>query len=302
VAGSDKWLFALGLAQAGEFGFVLLGFTVANQVIPASVADQLLLVVALSMLLTPALFIAYERLILPRMNEATRADDEIDDEAPIIIAGHGRFGGIVNRMLLSAGHKTVVLDHSSAQLEMLRAFDIKVFFGDASRPDLLHAAGIHNAKMLVVAIDDRHQSLELVRHVTQHHPHVYIVARALNRNHVYELYAAGARDIIRDTFDSSVRAGRSALQALGAHPFVAERQAQGFVRQDKRAMRAMAELYDPDIPTHENLPYIERARELMAEQEAAMRGGKSVFGTRVDRGWSPPVGVDDDETIARTTR
>lgn len=299
VSGSDRWLFALGLAQAGEFGFVLLSFTVANQVIPASVADQLLLVVALSMLLTPALFIAYERMILPRMAGAQREDDTIDEEAPVIIAGHGRFGGVVNRMLLASGHKTVVLDHSSAQLEMLRAFDIKVFFGDASRPDLLHAAGIHSAKMLVVAIDDREQAVEMVRHVTQSHPQVYIVARALDRNHVYELYAAGCRDIIRDTFDSSVRAGRSALQALGTHPYIAERQARGFVRQDMRALRELAQLYDAEVPIHENLPYVERARELIAEQEEVMRGGKSAFGTRVDRGWSPPTEQDVEAEKAR---
>jgi len=198
VAGSDKFLFGLGLAQAGEFGFVLLSFTVANQVIPVALADQLLLVVALSMLLTPALFIAYERLIVPRMSAAQRDPDEIDDEAPIIIAGHGRWGGIVNRMLVGAGYKTVVLDHSSAQLEALRAFGIKVFYGDASRPDLLHAAGIEEAKMLVVAIDDRDLATQIVHHVAQTHPHVYIIARAVDRNHVYELYAAGCRDIIRE--------------------------------------------------------------------------------------------------------
>jgi len=298
IGGSDKWLFALGLAQAGEFGFVLLSFTVANHVIPAAVADQLLLVVALSMLLTPALFIAYDRLILPRMAAALREPDEIDEEAPIIIAGHGRFGGIVNRMLLAAGNKTVVLDHSSSQLDMLRAFNFKVFFGDASRPDLLHAAGVGEARMLIVAIDDRDQITEIVRHVSQNHPNVYIVARAIDRNHVYELFAAGCRDIIRDTFDSAVRAGRSALEALGTHPYVAERQAKGFVRQDRRALRELAEVYDPDIPLHENRPYIERALALRAEQEEEMRGGKSAFGTRIDRGWSPPVSeeVKGEET------
>ena len=295
IGGADRWLFALGLAQAGEFGFVLLGFSVTNQVIPAPLADLLLLVVALSMLLTPALFIAYERQILPRHAGRAEPDEAIDDEAPIIVAGHGRFGGIVNRMLLAGGHKTVVLDVSSAQLEMLRAFDIKVFFGDASRPDLLHAAGIHAARMLVVAIDDAEQAVELVRHVSQTHPEVYIVARALNREHVYQLYAAGARDIIRDTFDSAVRAGRSALQALGTHPYDAERQAQGFVRNDRRSLQLLAELYDPDIPAHENAAYVDRAKGLMAEQEAAMRGGSSAFGTRIDRGWSPPTERDVQE-------
>ncbi|MAQ84943.1 MAG: potassium transporter [Maritimibacter sp.] len=296
VGGANRWLFALGLAQAGEFGFVLLSFTTAVQVVPPSIADVALLVVALSMLLTPGLFILYDRLIAPRFSVAGETTpDEIDEEAPVIIAGHGRWGGIVNRLLLGAGYRTVVLDHSSAQLEMLRAFGIKVFFGDASRPDLLVAAGIENAKMLVVAIDDRAQATEIVRHVRKHHPHVYIIARARDRNHVYELWGAGCRDIIRETFDSGVRAGRSALEALGVHPFDAERMARGFVDIDRRTMRELADLYDPEIPIHQNGPYIERSRALRAETEAAMTGGGTAYDARLERGWAPPVGRDDLE-------
>ncbi len=296
ITGSDRWLFALGLAQAGEFGFVLLSFTVANQVIPPPLADRLLLVVALSMLLTPALFIAYDRLIAPRFAEAqAREPDTIDHDAPIIIAGHGRWGGIVNRMLLGAGYRTVVLDHSAAQLEMLRAFDFKVFYGDATRPDLLHAAGIEAARMLVVAIDDREQATALVHHVRQAYPQVHVIARARNRNHVYELYAAGCRDIVRETFDSGVRAGRSAFEALGVHPFEAERMARGFVDHDRYALRELARLYRSDIPLHENQPYVRRAMEIRAEMDAAMTGGMTAFSARIDRGWSPPSVGDVEE-------
>ncbi len=296
VTGPNRWLFALGLAQAGEFGFVLLSFTTSVQVVPQAIADVALLVVALSMLLTPGLFILYDRVIAPRFSiSGEHAADEIDEEAPIIIAGHGRWGGIVNRLLLGAGYRTVVLDHSSAQLEMLRAFGFKVFFGDASRPDLLVAAGIERAKMLVVAIDDRDQATEIVRHVRKHHPHVYIIARARDRNHVYELWGAGCRDIIRETFDSGVRAGRSALEALGVHPFDAERMARGFVDIDRRTMRELANLYDPEIPTHQNKPYIERSRALRAETEAAMTGGGTAYDARIERGWAPPVGRDEPE-------
>ena len=291
VRGADRWLFALGLAQAGEFGFVLLSFTTASQVVPQGIADVALLVVALSMLLTPGLFILYDRVLAPRSSTAqAREPDVIDDAAPIIVAGHGRWGGIVNRLLLGAGYKTVVLDHSSAQLDMLRAFGFKVFFGDASRPDLLVAAGIENARMLVVAIDDRDKALDIVRHVHHHHPHIHIIARATDRNHVYELYAAGCRDIIRETFDSGVRAGRSALEALGVHPFDAERMARGFVDMDRRAMVDLARLYDPDVPIHQNQAYVDRARAIRAETEAAMTGGRSAYASRIDRGWSPPVG------------
>jgi len=292
-------LFSLGLAQAGEFGFVLLAFTVASSVIPAALADQLLLVVALSMLLTPALFILYDKVIAPRYAGAQAAEpDEIDEEGSIIIAGVGRFGGVINRVLLSAGYKTVVLDYNSEHLERLRAFDIKVFFGDATRPDLLHAAGIDNARMLIIAIDDREQAAELVRYVVEHYPHIYIVARAVDRHHVYELWAAGCRDIIREHFDSSVRAARSALEALGHHPYDAERQTRGYVENDKIAMRELADLYDPDIPVHENTEYVEMSKAFLASHEGAMQGSSKNFGSRVERGWIPPTPDDEAAVIA----
>ena len=293
IGGCDRWLFTLGLAQAGEFGFVLLSFTVANSVIPAPLAEQLLLVVALSMLLTPALFIIYEKLIAPRFDDAqSREADEIDETGTVIVAGHGRFGGIVNRILLSAGFKTVVLDYQSEQLEMLRKFGVKVFFGDAMRPDLLHAAGIEEARMLVIAIDQKESATELVRYVKQQHPHVYIVARAMDRHHVYELWAAGARDIIRETFDSSLRAGRSALEALGVHPYDAERQVRGYVLNDRKQMYELAAVYDPDVPAHENDEYVEKAKAFIDRYQQAMQGNSAAFASRLDRGWVPPT-LDD---------
>jgi CPA2 family monovalent cation:H+ antiporter-2 len=298
IGGADRWLFTLGLAQAGEFGFVLLSFTVASSVIPTALAEQLLLVVALSMLLTPMLFIVYDRLLAPRFAETQeREADEIDERGKIIVAGHGRFGGIVNRILLSAGFKTVVLDYQSEQLERLRAFGVKVFFGDAMRPDLLHAAGIEEADMLVITIDEKESATELVRYVSETHPHVYVVVRALDRHHVYELWAAGARDIIRDTFDSSVRAGRSALEALGAHPYDAERQVRGFLLNDREQMYALAEAYDPDIPAHENPEYVEKTRKFLDQYAQAMHGNAAAFGSRLDRGWVPPS-LDDVQAEA----
>ena len=293
IRGSDRWLFTLGLAQAGEFGFVLLAFTVASNVIPSALAEQLLLVVALSMLLTPALFILYDKVIAPRYaNAQATPPDEIDEEAPIIIAGMGRFGGVINRVLLAAGHKTVVLDHNSDHLQNMSVFGVKVFYGDATRPDLLHAAGIEEARMLVVAIDDRHHATQLVKHVREHHPHVYIVARAINRHHVYELYAAGCRDIIRENFDGAIRAARSALEALGCHPYDAELQTRGFVENDKRAIAELAALYDPSVPVHENRAYVERAKAIRQRESEAMLGNSSIFGARNDRGWVPPSATD----------
>lgn len=296
ITGSDRWLFTLGLAQAGEFGFVLLSFTVASSVIPVALAEQLLLVVTLSMLLTPLLFIIYDKLIAPRYAVTqSREADTIEEKGSVIIAGHGRFGGIVNRMLLSAGIHTVVLDYQSEQLEMLRAYGVKAYFGDAMRPDLLHAAGIEEARMLVIAIDERESATELVRYVTKNHPHVYIVVRALDRHHVYELWNAGARDIIRETFDGSLRAGRSALEALGVHPYDAERQVRGFVLNDREQMYEMASVFDPDVPAHENAAYVDGTKKYHERYEQMMQGNSAAFGSRLDRGWVPPS-LEDVET------
>ncbi|MEO0920699.1 MAG: cation:proton antiporter, partial [Pseudomonadota bacterium] len=205
IGGSDKWLFSLGLAQAGEFAFVLLSFTVANNVIPQAISDQLLLIVALSMMLTPVLFIVYDRVIQPRYAAAEeREADEIDEDNHILIAGHGRVGGLVRRMLRAAGHDVTVIDFSSAQLEMIAKFGLKAYFGDATRPDLLHSAGLGEAKLFVIAIDGKEQITELVRYTVKNYPDVHIVARAVDRGHVFDLWAAGCRDIIRETYDSSL--------------------------------------------------------------------------------------------------
>ena len=299
LEGSDRWLFGLGLAQAGEFGFVLLSFTVANQVIPQSIADQLLLVVALSMLLTPGLFIFYEKVIVPRFAQTQEQEaDEVDEEGDIIIAGHGRFGGIVNRMLRAAGYSTTVLDYSASHLEMLRTFGFKVFYGDATRPDLLHAAGIHKARLLIVAMDGREQINALVHHARHHYPDLPIIARAVDRPHVYDLYAAGVREIIRETFDSSVRTGRTAFEVLGMHPFEAELLARKFTEDDRHIIREMAEVYDPDIPIGENAAYVEKSKTLMEEREKQIFGKGRAFATETDSGWSPP-GLEDAATLKK---
>ncbi|MAM63345.1 cation:proton antiporter [Maritimibacter sp. UBA3975] len=269
VGGADRWLFSLGLAQAGEFGFVLLSFTVASAVIPGDLADRLLLVVALSMLLTPVLFILYDRVVAPRFAEAEEREmDAIEESSDIIIAGHGRVGGIVARMLRGAGLSPTVIDFSSKQLEMLKRFDVQAYYGDATRPDLLHAAGIEHARLLVVAIDDKDQVTELVTYITKHYPNVHIVARAVDRPHVYDLWWAGCRDIIRETYDSSLRMGRSAVEALGYSRDQAERIVEMFSDADRSGMLIAAEHYDPAVPIHENEAYLEGIRAARGDIDA----------------------------------
>ncbi|PUB17241.1 cation:proton antiporter domain-containing protein [Yoonia sediminilitoris] len=269
----DKWLFSLGLAQAGEFGFVLVSFTVANAVVPAPVADLLLLVVALSMLLTPALFICYDKIIAPRYSRQQAQDaDEITSDAKIIIAGHGRFGGIVNRALRAADYETTVIDYSNEQLEMLRRFGLIAYFGDATRPDLLHAAGIDEAKILVIAIDNKEAATQLARYMHEHHPSVHVIARAIDRWHVYDLWTAGCRDIIRETYDSSIRAARSAFEAIGHPREDAEQLISVFEAHDRKTMLETAQAFiQSDDPHSENSAYSQLIQDNLETWEAELK-------------------------------
>jgi len=266
LQGQDRWLFTLGLAQAGEFGFVLLGFMVQTNVIPQELSKTLLLVVALSMVLTPALFILFDRITKALRNRETDrpADDAIDDQAPVIIAGVGRFGQIINRLVGMSGFKTVVLDHDIETIEMQRKFGMKGFYGDPTRPELMHAAGLMQARVLVVALDDRAAAVTLIKHARRERPDLYIVARAYDRQNVYELYRAGANDIIRETFDSSIRAAKSVLTGMGMSIFEADQAGDYFFEMDRQILKEMAILWDPDVPNLENPAFVARAKELGA--------------------------------------
>lgn len=263
----DGWLFTLGLAQAGEFGFVLVAFSLQQGVLSESIGGQLLLIIALSMLITPLLFIAYE-LLTRQMGEVTNEEhDEVDEKGTVIIAGIGRFGQIVNRVVRSAGFDTVVVDNDLATVQMMRKFGFRGFFGDPTRPDLLNAAGLEDARVLVVAIDDKANAVKLVRYARKARPDLHIIARARDRIHVHELYDAGADDIVREMFDSSLRAGRYALENLGLSEFEAAEVEQAFYQHDRTALRELAALWKPGVPVSELPEYVERARKLNASLE-----------------------------------
>ncbi|ATF19189.1 monovalent cation:proton antiporter-2 (CPA2) family protein [Phaeobacter gallaeciensis] len=267
----DHWLFTLGLAQAGEFGFVLLAFSRQLNVVPPELSEKLLLVIALSMLITPLLFILYDLLSkYSKDSPKEQAADEIDEEGPVIIAGIGRFGQIVNRLVRASGFNTVVLDSNMASVQLMRRFGVKSFLGDPTRPELLKAAGIAKAKVLVVALDDREAALRLVAHARRGYPDLHIIARAFDRNHVFELYKAGANDIVREMFDSSLRAGRYVLEQIGLSEYEAAQAEQTFYAHDRQTVRELAGLWIPGTPTSENPAYIARALELEKDLETAL--------------------------------
>ena len=289
LSGSDRWLFTLGLAQAGEFGFVLLSFSVQNSVLPFELAQKLSLIVALSMLFTPALFIAYEKFLLPRMAQEGKGDaDEIDEKGVVIIAGIGRFGQIVNRILVASGYKTVVLDHEAEIIDLLRKFDIKTYFGDASRPDLLHSAGMEEASAFVVAIDDRERAVQMVEHVKHQYPQVKVLARAYDQNHMYLLKKAGADVALREMFGSSLELGTEVLKALGMHPFRVHKMSQAFREHDEAGIEQRYELWDENPDMASNKAFMARAREHGERLQELMESDRIEFHDRSERGWTPP--------------
>ena len=293
LKGSDRWLMCLGLAQAGEFGFVIIAYCLQANALPPEYASIMLLVVALSMLLTPLLMILFSKFLQFRWDDAnTRKADDVSETGVAIIAGHGRFGQVVNRMLLSNGYKTVVLDRHADLVETMRAFDVKTFYGDATRPDLLHAAGLPIAKLLVVAIDDQDKALALIAHARRERPDIHIIARAYDRRHVFKLYQSGTNDIVRETFDSALRAGRYALQALGMPQSEAQTASIIYTNVDPKGVRQLAEVYRADIPVSENPEYIRKAKDIQTEMNQVMSGEKPMDSRYVKEQWNPTIGSE----------
>lgn len=280
LPGTADKLFALSLSQAGEFGFVLLSISEQSRVLPAVLSDRISLVVAMSMLLTPLLFIFYEKVIATRgiaeENDA-RPYDEIHEENPIILLGHGRFGRKINSMLLACGYHTTVIDSHAETVEGLTKYGSKTYFGDATNPELLNAIGLAKAKLLVVGIADDEQATEIVGYVRRHYPDLTIIARAHDRMHAYALHHAGADFIVRETFDASIRSGRIALEALGVSPDLSRELSEFYAARDRYHLFRLSEDYDPEIPIFANEKLMEKARELDRETagmlQTIMRGG-----------------------------
>lgn len=275
---SAALLMAMGLCQVGEFGFVLINFSTQNNALPADIAALLSLVVALTMLLTPFLFIIYDKMVCGKLTEEEKKADTIDEQGSVIIAGHGRFGQVINRILLSSGIKTVVLDHQSTLVEGMRKFGVKTFFGDASRPDLLHSAGLSNAKVLIIAIDDHERAIEMVKFARRERPDIHIIVRAYDRHHVYQLYSAGANDIVRETFDSAVRAGKYSLLAMGNDEKSSDKTIDVYVDHDRSNLIKLARVWEPGMDVANNEEYKSLAKEnqqlLMAAIQALKESDK----------------------------
>jgi monovalent cation:proton antiporter-2 (CPA2) family protein len=290
IGSSDRWLITLGLAQAGEFGFVLLSFSLQNNVIPADIAQLLALVVAISMFLTPALFIFFDKVLVPRFenNEPRREQDVIDEKGRVLIAGIGRFGQIVNRLLVANGIETVVLDHDARQVDNLRQLEIKSYFGDATRADLLETAGIEDADLFVIAIDDRERAVELTALIGHRYPQLSVLARAFDQIHYYQLKQAGAEFIIKETYLAALDLGCEALTRLGFHPFRAEQLKRTFIATEDETVESMYQSWISSTDSGMSPGYRELFMQQEAEIRSAMQGDRSDRHTASERGWNPP--------------
>jgi glutathione-regulated potassium-efflux system ancillary protein KefC len=288
----ERPVFTLLLAQGGEFAFVVFQAAAGAQVMTPQTSSLLIGAVAVSMVLSPVVLVVIDKWLLPRWANCNVPQlEEISEQqnAPIIIAGFGRYGQIVGRMLAAQGVASTVLDHDADMIEAARAFGSKVFYGDATRLDLLRTAGAQTAKVLVVAVDDVGQSLAIVDLVHEHFPHLELIARAKDVTHWNKLRDRGVMRVEREVFESSLRSARSVLEVLGVAPGEARRQAMRFRRHN-------LQLFEQMYPHYQNrsklIAVVKEGRRQFEEQMATERA--ELAQRRREGGEGPSWG--DDKT------
>ncbi len=267
----DRPVFILLLAQGGEFAFVVFQAAAGARVFEPQTASLLIGAVAVSMLVSPLLLVAADKWLLPRYaSHGAVAMDEISEpqEAPVLIAGFGRYGQIVGRMMLAEGIACTVLDHDAEMVEAVRSFGYQVFYGDASRLDLLRTAGAGQAKVLVLALDDVEQSLDIVNLVRTHFPNLQIVARARDVTHWNQLRDRNVMLVQRELFESSLRSARSVLEVLGHSPEDADRTARRFRAHNLELFEKMHPYYQDRAKL---ISVVKQGRQQLEEQMAQER-------------------------------
>ena len=244
---SQGMLFTLALAQGGEFAFVLASSARQFNVFDDALVNMITVVVALSMLISPLLLVAYELYFSRKGQQAQpEPDTNIESTEHVILAGYGRFGQIIGRLLMAQGYNLTILDHSPGQVDLVRRFGTKVYYGDAARRDLLEAAGANEAKLLVIAVDEADKTLDIIHMAKQHFPHLKILARAIDRSHAYAIMQTKIDGLRRETFDSALHLGVDALQILGVTQEDAQHAGKLFAQHDEENMRKLAEVWGDD--------------------------------------------------------
>lgn len=282
IPGGGKYWFSFALAQGGEFGFVLLASSLKNNILPQETIDILTASIALSMMLTPLMILFNEKFIIPKFKEEkiTEPQEAMEEQDnPVIIAGFGRYGQIVGRLLIANDVPVTVLDHSASHIERVRRFGFKVFYGDAGREDLLHTAGADKAKVLVIAVDDHKKVTEILKTAKHNFPHLSVHVRAYDAMHYHELKNAGADFISRELFLSSLSMGEKTLQTLGMRAYKAKRQARQFAVYDQKTTDRLGEHMD------DSKRYISETRQAQEEVLHILRGDRLSTRTSEDHAW-----------------
>ena len=265
VETDQNLLFAFALSQVGEFAFVLLSFSNQLTIIDRNWMDILMAVTAITMTVTPFMLLINERIIDPRFGIKTKPGkqeaDNIDEKHPVIIAGFGHFGSTIGRFLRANGVEATILDHDSDRVQLLRKMGFNVYYGDATRLDLLKSAGADHAKILIAAIDSPKTNQELVGTAQKHFPQLQILARAKNRMDAYDLIDMGIKDIYRESLHTSLKLAVDVLVRLGQRSYTATRQGQKFLQYDEETIKQMAE------HRHDMKQYVMIARETFKLQE-----------------------------------
>jgi voltage-gated potassium channel Kch len=262
-------LFAFALAQVGEFGFVLFSFAKDQHIFTTELFNLMMVVVAASMALSPIFMLLMEKLLMPivikKIPHRSREADAIEETNSVIIAGYGRFGSVTGRFLKANGINATVLDANSDRVDSLRKIGIKVYYGDALRIDLLKAAGADRAKLIVIALDDSAQVIQLVNTVKKHFPNMHIITRAHGLDDTYELMDAGVLHVFRETIDASLRAGTEALKIMGVRAYTAQRAHDLFLKHDEKSLKKMA------AARHDKKKYMKALRNRIQELETLIQ-------------------------------
>jgi CPA2 family monovalent cation:H+ antiporter-2 len=279
----QNMIFTLGLSQVGEFAFVLFAFISQLGIMSAENTDMLMGATAISMTLTPLLLLLNERLIMPRFGTKEAVEehypDVIEGEHAVIIAGFGHFGSTIGRFLRANGVSATILDNDSDRVELLRKMGCTVFYGDATRLDILKSAGADDAKLLIAAIGLPETNFELIERVRKEFPHLEIMARVENRLNAYELIDEGLENIYRESIDTSVRLGVDVLVKLGFRRHTALRSGQNFLKYDEEALRRLA------VHHHDQETYLFKTREEIQVQEQLLAEDHEVIPHLQDHAW-----------------
>ncbi|APG64497.1 potassium transporter [Tenacibaculum todarodis] len=260
----QKLLLTFSLAQIGEFAFVLLSFAFGLNILSQDEMDMLLVITALSMSLTPIIGIVNERFILPKIGtkeSVKRPMDHIAKSQKIILVGFGHFGSTIGRFLRSHGVEATILDHDSNRVDFLRKMGFEVYYGDATRLDLLESAGIAEAKIIICATNKIGVSKAISKIVKEKYPHVELMIRTKNRYDAYELLNLGHENIYRESLDTSLVLAKDVLSKMGFRKYTLNRQVQNFKKYDEESLRRLA-----SEPKREE-DYIFKARQELAQQE-----------------------------------